>query len=180
VAAAPALSTVAILPPPVCQYLFNPDGSLSGISADVTLLDVDGAPIPAATIVATLTPVAGTITGCLNPPEASAVTDADGEATVTLGRACGCGTFNLNLASFCPNDVTTVRFLGAFGPFPGTSPDLNGSCDVPGPNPVDVVDLGIWAGCLGAPALCCDYTCDGAVDVLDLAIWASGLLASCF
>jgi hypothetical protein len=180
VAADPVLSTVAILPPPAgCQYLFNPNGSLAGITAVVELADDAGAPIAGQSVVASFVAVPGSgMKSCPNHTEGSAMTNALGVAMVTFDTACGCGPFNLAIISFC--DVSTIVLHGTFGPFDGTSPDLNGSCNVPGPNPVNVVDLGIWAGCLGAPALCCDYTCDGLVDILDLAIWASGLFTSCF
>jgi len=175
------LSTVTILPPAAgCQYVFNPDGSLSGITATVELLDAGGAPIPGALILTSFAGVAGTMKKCPNLPDASAMTDAAGIATVTVGKACGCGTFTLSLVSVCPGDLTTLVVLGVFGPFDGTSPDLNGSCDVFGSNPVNVIDLGIWAGCLTVYDMCCDFDCNGAVNVLDLGIWASGLTASCF
>ena len=61
-------------------------------------------------------------------------------------------------------------------PFDFTSTDLDGDC-----LDTDVVDLGLFAGCLPPGPYCrtSDYNCDGTVDVIDLGLWAGGLGLTC-
>ena len=59
--------------------------------------------------------------------------------------------------------------------FQFTSPDLDASCET-SLTSTTVVDLGIWAAGLVAPASRSDYDCSGGLNtVTDLGVWAMGL-----
>jgi len=169
--------TIAPMPRP-CQYVFNPDGSADRVEASVVLRDSGGNPIPGALVAMELTDKTGTIDECLNSPSSIGMTNAAGEVQISVGEICGCGSFRVQFASVCPGDVTTLRAAGIRGPFDGTSPDLNGSCSSDA-QPVNVIDLGIFGGCLSSYSQCCDFNCSGDINVVDLGIWAGGLTTAC-
>jgi hypothetical protein len=64
--------------------------------------------------------------------------------------------------------------------FDFTSSDLDASCET-ATSATNVIDLGIWAGCLPPSPYCeaSDYNCDGTVNVSDLGGWAGGLGSPC-
>lgn len=172
-------TTITIVPMPrPCQYVFNPDGSADRIEASIVLRDGAGNPIDGALVAMELIDETGTINECLNSPSAIGMTNAAGEVQISLGEICGCGSFRVQFASVCPGDVTTLRAAGIRGPFDGTSPDLNGSCSSE-PVPVNVIDLGLFGGCLSSYSQCCDYNCSGDINVVDLGVWAGGLGTGC-
>jgi hypothetical protein len=175
----PAQSEIEIGPSTVdCHYVFYPDGSRDRIRASVTLRDDAGNPISGAVVEMRVADRTGTLDVCEGFQIVTGVTNAEGHVALSVGELCGCGTFGVGLAAFCPQDPVTVRPLGHFGPFQATSPDLNGSCNHQ-ERPVNVVDLGIFGVCLGEPSRCCDFNCDDLVTILDLGIWAGALLTSC-
>jgi hypothetical protein len=104
------------------------------------------------------------------------VSDANGVLDFTWCRLGGRGRAEVAVSLLCFAAIEICRL-----PFSFTSPDLSGTCG-PGPDSdTNVIDLGIWAGCLGAapPCRASDYDCSCTVGVLDLAIFASGLGTNC-
>lgn len=162
----PAMSTAALVSAPArpCHWLFQLDGAKDVLTLSVTMKNAGGIPLPFCTFRANVIPIDGTAFAC--DPVVNGATGAAGVGVVSFAKLGGCGRFGIQIE-------TDGVIVESIGPFSMTSSDLNGS------GATNVVDLGLFAGCLAVPCLCADYNCDGFVNIIDLGIWAGGLGIGC-
>jgi len=154
-----------------CQYRFRLDGSLDCMTLCVTLRDVFDVPVPDCTTSASLNDTDnGSLCTCCTDPQIQA-TDAGGVAVFVFKKLGGRGSGEVCVTAHCVGDIAICC-----QPFDFTSTDLDGDC-----LDTDVVDLGLWAGCLPPSPYCreSDYNCDLTVDVVDLGLFAGGLNVDC-
>ena len=161
-AADAGLSTVLLTPAPAfpCHWLFRLDGGRDKLNISTTLRDAAGDLLPDCEVVAEFVPLVGSAFACT--PIVTATTNTAGVAGFSYSKVGGCGTFEIVVTS-------GAIVLETLGPYPMTSPDLNGD------GVVGVIDLGRWASCLANWCRCADYNCDGIVNIIDLGVWAGGL-----
>jgi hypothetical protein len=136
----------------------------------VTLRDVFDVPVPNCTTSVTLNNTGIALCSCCPNPQIVA-TDANGVAVFEFKKLGGRGSGDACITAHCQGDIA----IGC-KPFDFTSTDLDGDC-----LDTDVIDLGLWAGCLPPAPYCreSDYNCDGTVDVIDLGLFAGGLAVTC-
>lgn len=155
-----------------CHYRFRADGGLDRLTVVVTVRDAFDIPVPDCSTSVTLQPTAETLDFCSCCPSTRGVrTDIDGVMSLVFDQLGGRGGLDVNVTCHCIGHIGIGQI-----PIEFTSPDLAANCA-----PVNVVSMGIWAGCLPPAPYCetSDYDCDGTVGVLDLALWASALGVGC-
>lgn len=154
-----------------CQYRFRHDGGLDCLSVCVTLRDIFDVPVPNCTTSVTLNDTGnGSLCSCCPNPLILA-TDANGVAVFEFKKLGGRGSAEACITALCQGAIAI-----ACQSFDYTSTDMSGDCLA-----TDVIDLGLWAGCLPPAPYCreSDYNCDGTVDVIDLGLFAGGLTVTC-
>ena len=147
------------------------DGGLDCMSVCVTLRDIFDVPVPNCTTSVTLNDTGnGSLCSCCPNPLILA-TDANGVAVFEFKKLGGRGTAEACITALCQGAIAI-----ACQSFDYASTDMNGDCVG-----TDVIDLGLWAGCLPPAAYCreSDYNCDLTVDVIDLGLFAGGLTVTC-
>ena len=166
-----------------CQFRFRADGGLDCLTVLITLRDAFDTPVGTCSTSATITSVsANPADGCwqsgLAHPLCSCdglsrggVTDDSGVVSFTFCRLGGHGVAEVRVTSYCVGTTEICRPQFSF-----SSPDLDGECDG-----TTVLDLAIWAGCLGAGNQCrrSDYDCDCLVNIIDMGVFAGGLGVFC-
>jgi len=159
-----------------CQYRFRGDGSLDQLIVYITARDCFDVPVPVCSTSATITPTSGTLALCTCAPNPQWVlTGVDGTGTFVFDHIGGRGTADLCITAHCVGDIAIFC-----EEFDFTSPDLDASCETAAPA-TNILDLGVWAGCLPPNPYCqaADFDCDGTVNVVDVGFWAGGLGVPC-
>jgi hypothetical protein len=159
-----------------CQYRFRADGSLDKLIVNITARDCFDLPVAQCSTSATITATPGTRALCTCAPNPQwVVTDDLGVGKFEFGHIGGRGTAAVCITAHCVGHIA----IGC-DEFDFTSSDLAATCET-NASATNVVDLGIWAGCLPPFPYCqaSDYNCDGTVNVVDLALWAGGLGIFC-
>lgn len=176
-----------------CQFRFRADGGLDKLTVAITLRDAFDTPVPSCSVNAgwsnlQIKPGEAGAAMCSCCPAATApnavpnkgaVTNAAGVAQIIFAQIGGRGIVDICVTAHCVGNIE----ICCFSDIHFTSPDLNGSCDLqpPAAASTNVVDLGIWAGCLPPAPYCesSDYNCDNTVNVVDLGVFAGGLVLGC-
>jgi hypothetical protein len=153
-----------------CQFRFRLDGSLDALTLCVTLRDIFDVPIANCSMSATLNNPVTLCTNCCTNPQMGQ-TNWAGVVYFVWNKLGGRGSAQVCVTSHCVGDIGICCQSFDF-----TSTDLDHDC-----LDTDVIDLGIWAGCLPPGPYCeaSDYNCDGTINVIDLGLWAGGLGVNC-
>jgi hypothetical protein len=158
-----------------CQFRFRADGGLDQLTLTVTLRDGFDLPSPGCSTTVTLKEGPNTTAFCACCDlQQSDISGPDGEMQFVFAALGGRGELRLTLTTHCSGNINWFE-----ADIPFTSPDLNGSCEPD--NSTNVLDLGIWAGCLppGPYCLPSDMNCSAQIDIPDLGIFAGGLTVGC-
>jgi hypothetical protein len=160
-----------------CQFRFHPSGGYDQLLVLVTLRWCAD-PLAHCLATVAIEPSSGTGAFCsCCPTTQQHVTDEAGVLSALFtGRIGGRGRLDVSVTAHCVGDV-----LVSTQTFDFTSPDLDGSCQASPQSATNIIDLGIWAGCLPPEPYCrtSDFDCSGAVGVIDLGLWAGGLGQGC-
>jgi hypothetical protein len=153
-----------------CQYRFRHDGSLDALTLCVTLRDIFDVPVPNCSTTASLNNTGVALCNCCPNPQVGA-TDSTGVVYFIWEKLGGRGSGEVCVTARCVGNIAICCESFLF-----TSTDLDGDCA-----DTDVIDLGLWAGCLPPGPYCreSDYNCDLTVNVIDLGLWAGGLGIDC-
>ena len=159
-----------------CQYRFRCDGGLDCMTLCVTLRDAFDAPVDSCSTSAAIVTSDAICSPC--GLTKGGTTDAAGVILFEWCRIGGRGSAEIRVTAHCVGEIEICT-----NAFDYTSPDLDASCD-PCPGPpftANILDLGLWSGCLPPGPYCqaSDYNCDGTVNILDLGVFAGGLTVCC-